>query len=202
MSLDTVCFSMYSLMSKRIIESSDPKKEEESVLQSCVLPTPVGPENMKLAMGRLGFRSPARARRSERETACTASCCPMTDSWSTSSSFMSFADSLAPTCSTAMPVHPATTAATSSSVTWTSTSDARLSASSPVATGYRATISASRVLSTAASSKRSASTASCTWALSARISSTSSPPIGTPLLNDCSFFSVATSLAFSSCASV
>mmetsp|Transcript_21124 Transcript_21124/g.55894 ORF Transcript_21124/g.55894 Transcript_21124/m.55894 type:complete len:200 (+) Transcript_21124:2-601(+) len=199
---------MNSLMSRRTIASSDPKKVEESVLQSCVLPTPVGPENMKLAIGRFGFRRPARARRSERATALTASSCPMTDSWRISSRRISRADSLAETCSTAMPVQPATTAATSASVTWTSTNEARLSASSPAAAGNRAVISASRAFKVAASSKRSAATASWSWALSARISSTScllepgAPLLPGVLLSDSSFSAMTASFNFRLAASL
>mmetsp|Transcript_53128 Transcript_53128/g.156493 ORF Transcript_53128/g.156493 Transcript_53128/m.156493 type:complete len:206 (+) Transcript_53128:113-730(+) len=203
MSFDTVCFSMNSLMSRRTIASSEPKKVEESVLQSCVLPTPVGPENMKLAMGRLGFRRPARARRSERETAWTASSCPMTDSWRISSSFIRRADSVAPTCSTAMPVQPATTEATSASVTRTFTSAARLWASSPASTGKRAVISTCSLLSSAASSKRSSATASWTCCWRARASSTRGLPEPVPPWapwGEASRSSSASSCAFSLCA--
>eukprot|EP00443_Scrippsiella_acuminata_P110729 CAMPEP_0115689976 /NCGR_PEP_ID=MMETSP0272-20121206/61855_1 /TAXON_ID=71861 /ORGANISM="Scrippsiella trochoidea, Strain CCMP3099" /LENGTH=76 /DNA_ID=CAMNT_0003129815 /DNA_START=35 /DNA_END=262 /DNA_ORIENTATION=- len=71
---------------------------------------------MKPAMGLPGFRRPARARLKARETATTASLWPMRLRCSSSSNRISRADSDAPTCSTAMPVHPATTCATSSSV--------------------------------------------------------------------------------------
>ena len=45
---------------------------------SSVLPTPVGPRNRKLPMGRFGFAMPARERRIASETFCTASSWPMT----------------------------------------------------------------------------------------------------------------------------
>ena len=64
---------MYSDISKRTIASSDPKKYVASALQSSVLPTPVGPEKIKLAIGRFGLFRPTRARRIARDTATTAS---------------------------------------------------------------------------------------------------------------------------------
>jgi len=47
-------------------------------LVSSVLPTPVGPQNMRAAIGRLGSFSPTRARFKAEETADTASSCPIT----------------------------------------------------------------------------------------------------------------------------
>ena len=46
-----VCRSIYSDISSRTIESSDPKKYDAIAFVNSVLPTPVGPENMKLAIG-------------------------------------------------------------------------------------------------------------------------------------------------------
>ena len=60
---DTVCFSMYSLMSSWISELSSPKSNSASALASSVLPTPVGPRKMNEPDGRLGSLSPARVRR-------------------------------------------------------------------------------------------------------------------------------------------
>ncbi len=54
---DTVCRSMYSDMSKR--RNCTPSVSA-SCLASSVLPTPVGPANTKLPIGRLGIPSPAR----------------------------------------------------------------------------------------------------------------------------------------------
>mmetsp|Transcript_133615 Transcript_133615/g.333471 ORF Transcript_133615/g.333471 Transcript_133615/m.333471 type:complete len:240 (+) Transcript_133615:1033-1752(+) len=117
MSLDTVCFSMYSLISKQVKASLVPKKVVAKIRQSSVLPTPVGPQNMRPAMGLTGSRSPKRARLSALQTDSTASFWPMMLRLSSSSKFMSRADSLAPTRSTAIPVHSATICATSSSMT-------------------------------------------------------------------------------------
>ena len=57
MSLETVCFSMYSLISKRM--SSTPR-DLASCRASSVFPTPVGPVNKKLPTGRRGALRPAR----------------------------------------------------------------------------------------------------------------------------------------------
>ena len=48
MSLDTVCFSMYSDMSMRTMFASSSNRYSASARASSVLPTPVGPRNMKL----------------------------------------------------------------------------------------------------------------------------------------------------------
>ena len=48
-SLETVCFSIYSDISSRIIQSAEPKSCSASDLHSSVLPTPVGPKNRKEA---------------------------------------------------------------------------------------------------------------------------------------------------------
>ena len=53
--------------------SSEPKKYAASDFANSVLPTPVGPEKTKLAIGRLGFFNPTRARRIALDTALTAS---------------------------------------------------------------------------------------------------------------------------------
>mmetsp|Transcript_139460 Transcript_139460/g.353680 ORF Transcript_139460/g.353680 Transcript_139460/m.353680 type:complete len:240 (+) Transcript_139460:946-1665(+) len=117
MSFETVCFSMYSLMSRRTMESSLPKYAAARALHNSVFPTPVGPQKMKEAMGRFGFCRPARARRTALEMATTASSCPMTRLCNTSSSATRRADSSAETFSTGTPVHVETTFATSSSET-------------------------------------------------------------------------------------
>mmetsp|Transcript_13527 Transcript_13527/g.56804 ORF Transcript_13527/g.56804 Transcript_13527/m.56804 type:complete len:201 (+) Transcript_13527:1056-1658(+) len=77
-------------------------------LASSDLPTPVGPEKMNDATGRLGFFSPVRARRIAREHATTASSWPMRREWSVSSMFISWSPSAAETLSTGMPVQDAT----------------------------------------------------------------------------------------------
>mmetsp|Transcript_11669 Transcript_11669/g.17720 ORF Transcript_11669/g.17720 Transcript_11669/m.17720 type:complete len:200 (-) Transcript_11669:702-1301(-) len=90
----TVCFSMYSLMSIRIISFSFPKYVSARVLHNSVLPTPVGPQNIKLAIGRDVSRRPERARRTALATARTALCWPFTLPSSSDSSFMRRSDSL------------------------------------------------------------------------------------------------------------
>jgi len=62
-------------MSNLIIASSLPKKYEANDLVNSVLPTPVGPEKIKLAMGLLGFFNPTLALLMALETAFTASSC-------------------------------------------------------------------------------------------------------------------------------
>ena len=88
-----------------------------SALASSVLPTPVGPRNRKLPMGRLGLAMPARLRRMASLTLVTASSCPMTRWCSTSSRCSSFSRSPSTSFSTGMPVQRATMRAISSSVT-------------------------------------------------------------------------------------
>ena len=69
---------MYSDISIRIKSSSEPNITSASDLANSVLPTPVGPKNMKLPIGRFGSLMPLRARRTARATALTASSCPIT----------------------------------------------------------------------------------------------------------------------------
>ena len=59
MSLLTVCFSMYSLMSILTRESSLLNMREAKAFASSVFPTPVGPMKKKLAVGLLGSAKPA-----------------------------------------------------------------------------------------------------------------------------------------------
>ncbi len=65
----TECFSMYSLMSRRVIAVSSSNRNSASALVSSVLPTPVGPRNRNEPIGRFGSFRPARARRTASETA-------------------------------------------------------------------------------------------------------------------------------------
>ena len=108
---------MYSDMSMRTIASSESNMNSASARASSVLPTPVGPMNRKAPIGRFGSWSPARERRSAFDTASTASSWPITRSCSRSSMWMSFAISPSISFETGMPVHLATTSATSSSST-------------------------------------------------------------------------------------
>ena len=73
MSRATACFSMYSLMSMRIMLSSLSKRDSESARASSVLPTPVGPRKMNEPIGRFGSLRPERERMTASATASTAS---------------------------------------------------------------------------------------------------------------------------------
>ena len=86
----TLCFSMYSLMSIRTSESSLPKSSLQSTFASSVLPTPVGPRNKKLPIGRLLLRMPARLRRMDFTIASTAWSWPITRCLISSPRWMSF----------------------------------------------------------------------------------------------------------------
>ena len=88
-----------------------------SARASSVLPTPVGPMKRNVPIGRFGSWSPARERRSAFDTASTASSWPTTRSWRRSSMWISFSTSPSISFETGMPVHLATTSATSSSST-------------------------------------------------------------------------------------
>src|SRR6516225_3053023 len=72
----TVCRSWYSFMSSRTIACSSSNMNSASARASSVFPTPVGPRNMKLPIGRFGSCRPVRARRSAFATASTASSWP------------------------------------------------------------------------------------------------------------------------------
>ena len=113
----TLCGSIYSLMSSRIIADSSLNSADESVRASSVLPTPVGPRNMKEPIGREGSLSPALARRMARETALTASSWPIIRSCRRCSRCSSLSVSLWLSSLTGMPVHALTTSAISSAVT-------------------------------------------------------------------------------------
>ena len=52
-------FSIYSLISILTSESSESKRYLARALHNSVLPTPVGPKNIKLPIGLLGFFNPA-----------------------------------------------------------------------------------------------------------------------------------------------
>ena len=70
---DTVCFSIYSDISKRIMADSSPKIASANERANSVLPTPVGPKNKNEPIGRFGSLSPALARRMALATAFTPS---------------------------------------------------------------------------------------------------------------------------------
>ena len=96
-------FSMYSDMSMRINAASSSNRNSASALQSSVLPTPVGPRNMKLPIGRALSCSPARERRTALATAARASSWPTTRVRSRSSICSSFSRSPASILSTGIP---------------------------------------------------------------------------------------------------
>mmetsp|Transcript_13384 Transcript_13384/g.56054 ORF Transcript_13384/g.56054 Transcript_13384/m.56054 type:complete len:236 (-) Transcript_13384:138-845(-) len=108
---------MYSDMSMRTIASSESNRKDASALHSSVLPTPVGPMNMKLPNGLLGSASPARERCTASVTAVTAAGWPTTRAPSTSSSSSRRSRSLCMSLVTGMPVQRAITSPMSVSVT-------------------------------------------------------------------------------------
>ena len=82
-----------------------------------VLPTPVGPRNMKEPMGRRGSFSPARPRRTAFAIVLIASSCPMMVLFISSSICSSRSDSSVASCITGTPVHMETSSAMSSALT-------------------------------------------------------------------------------------
>mmetsp|Transcript_4669 Transcript_4669/g.8642 ORF Transcript_4669/g.8642 Transcript_4669/m.8642 type:complete len:227 (-) Transcript_4669:413-1093(-) len=108
---------MYSLMSKRIMASSLSNMNSLRALQSSVLPTPVGPKNIKLAIGFEGSLSPALDLWIASVTAMTASSCPITLSPRIASIWRSLSLSLVRRLLTGIPVLELTMAAMSSAVT-------------------------------------------------------------------------------------
>ena len=109
-------------MSSVIKASSSPKRNSASVLASSVLPTPVGPAKIKEPPGRCGSFKPARDRRIACAIEVTASFCPITRLWSSSSIRNSFADSASVSLNTGIPVDMESTCAISSSSTTETTS--------------------------------------------------------------------------------
>ena len=112
-----MCLSMYSDMSIRTIAFSSSNRYSVSARASSVLPTPVGPRNMKLPMGRFGSLSPALARRIASEIKAIASFCPITLSPRLFSMLSSRSDSPSNMRVTGIPVISATVSAMSSSST-------------------------------------------------------------------------------------
>ena len=76
MSLATECFSMNSVMSRRISGSLESNSSVASTLTSSVFPTPVGPTKMNDAGRRRGL-SCTRVRLIAFASRSTASSCPM-----------------------------------------------------------------------------------------------------------------------------
>ena len=71
-------FSIYSLISKRIRDSSESNNSRAKILANCVFPTPVCPIKIKEPIGRLGSLSPVRLRLIAFTILEIASSCPMT----------------------------------------------------------------------------------------------------------------------------
>ena len=69
---------------------SESNNDEASDLANSVLPTPVGPKNKKLPIGRLGSFIPARALTTASDTRSTALSCPTTRSCKISLKFNNF----------------------------------------------------------------------------------------------------------------
>ena len=103
-SLETVCRSCNSDMSIRTMFSSSSKRNSASAFASSVFPTPVGPRNMKLPMGRPGSESPARALRTASASAPIAVSWPITRSCKRSSILSSRSASPSTSCALGMPV--------------------------------------------------------------------------------------------------
>ena len=108
---------MYSDISIRTMASSVSKRFLAKALANSVLPTPVGPKKMKLAVGRSGSESPARERCIASDTAVTASSCPITFSCSSSSKCNSFSFSDSTNLRIGIPVHLEIISAISDSIT-------------------------------------------------------------------------------------
>ena len=70
---DTLCFSIYSDISTRIIAFSVPNTASANAFDNSVFPTPVGPRNRKEPIGRFGSFNPTRPRLTAFATAVTAS---------------------------------------------------------------------------------------------------------------------------------
>src|SRR5262249_35121243 len=113
----TVCLSLYSLMSMRMMARSSSKRNSASALASSVLPTPVGPRNRNEPDGRSGSEMPARDLRTASDTAVTPRDCPMSRLPSSISIRRSLPVSPSSSRPAGMPVQDETTSATSSGPT-------------------------------------------------------------------------------------
>ena len=115
MSLETLCFSMYSDISTRIMAFSLPNSASASALDSSVLPTPVGPQKINEPCGRFGSFNPVLPRRMARATTSTASSCPITRPFNILSRLSNFSLSSFSSFVTGIFVHWVTISAISSS---------------------------------------------------------------------------------------
>ena len=114
-SFDTLCASINSLISRRMILFSSSNNASASAFASSVLPTPVEPRNKKLPIGRRGSRIPILLLLIAFATFSTASSCPLTRSFKTFSRFNNFSASPSVSLVKGMFVHLLTTSATSCS---------------------------------------------------------------------------------------
>ena len=120
---EIVCFSLYSLISIRVIAFASWNKNSDNALAVSVLPTPVGPRNRKLPI----FRSEdvdetckfVRANRTQFAMAVNTWSCPTTRCRNVSSICNNWYDSLLPVLirDTGIPVCRATIVAITSAVT-------------------------------------------------------------------------------------
>ena len=94
-----------------------PYNSSASARHSSVFPTPVGPENSKVATGRCSSRIPLRPRRTVSATASTALSCPITVFFRVCSRLRSRSRWLAVRRPTGIPVLAETAQATSPAVT-------------------------------------------------------------------------------------
>ena len=117
MSRDTLCFSIYSLISILIIFDSLSKSASARVLASSVLPTPVGPRKRNEPIGFVGSLMPAFERIIASLTIETASSCPTTLLCSSSAKCKVLLRSDSDSLDTGIPVHLEIIFAISSSVT-------------------------------------------------------------------------------------
>ena len=117
MNFETECFSINSLMSKRISARSEPNKNSAIERATSVLPTPVGPKKRNEPTGRCGFLSPARERRIARARAEMAGRCDTIRSCRAFSMVNNFSASFCLIDAMGTPVQRAITSSTSSLVT-------------------------------------------------------------------------------------
>ena len=109
--------SEYSLMSTRIMASLEPNISSASFLARQVLPTPVGPKNMKAPIGWLGSRSPTRLRWMAFTIFSMASSWAITSFFKVAAIFFSRSPSCSAILCTGTPDIRLTTSATLASVT-------------------------------------------------------------------------------------
>ena len=115
--LDTLCFSIYSDISTRIIACSLPNTASASALESSVFPTPVGPRNRKEPIGLAGSFKPTLPLFTARATVETASSWPITRFFRTFSRFARRLDSPSVSLCTGILVQSDTISATAASPT-------------------------------------------------------------------------------------